>query len=271
MRRRGRIQLAGSTALVTGATGGIGEAIARALAARGARLLVSGRREAELSRLAGDLGAEAVVSDLAVADDVDRLAAAAVEADVDVLVANAGVPASGLLTELSQPAIDRMLEVNLRAPIALARALAPPMAARGRGHLVFISSLQGKAAVPQSSIYSTTKFGLRGFALALRQDLGGTGVGVSVIMPGFIRDAGMFASTGYRLPPGVGTKSPVDVASAVVTAIEHDRAELDVAPLGLRAGAALAAVAPGFAARASRLLGSHRIAAGVAARQRDQR
>ena len=271
MTRRGRIQLASSTALVTGATGGVGEAIARALAARGAGLLVSGRREAELSRLTEDLGARAVVADLAVAEDVDRLAAAAVEAGVDVLVANAGVPASGLLTELPQLEIDRMLGVNLRAPIALARALAPPMQARGRGHLVFISSLQGKAAVPQSSIYSATKFGLRGFALALRQDLRGSGVGVSVIMPGFIRDAGMFASTGYKLPPGVGTKSPADVAKAVVAAIEHDRAELDVAPLGLRAGAALAAVAPGLAARGSRLLGSHRIAAGVAARQRDQR
>jgi short-subunit dehydrogenase len=125
--------------------------------------------------------------------------------------------------------------------------------------------------VPQSSIYAATKFGLRGFALSLRQDLRGSGVGVSVVMPGFIRDAGMFAETGYRLPPGVGTKSPGDVASAVIAAVEHNRAELDVAPLGLRAAAAIAAFAPGFAERASRLLGSHRIAAGVTARQRDQR
>ena len=197
MASRERLQLAGSTALVTGATGGIGEAISRALAARGTRLLVSGRREAELSRLAEDVGGQAIVADLALPEDVERLAAAAVEAGVQVLVANAGVPASGLLAELSQPEIDGMLAVNLRAPIALARALSPPMAARGQGHLVFVSSLQGKAAVPQSSIYSATKFGLRGFALALRQDLRGSGVGVSVIIPGFIRDAGMFAE--YRL------------------------------------------------------------------------
>jgi short-subunit dehydrogenase len=145
------------------------------------------------------------------------------------------------------------------------------MAARRQGHLVFVSSLQGKAAVPQSSIYAATKFGLRGFALALRQDLSDAGVGVSVVMPGFIREAGMFASTGYKLPPGVGTKSPADVADAVVTAIENNRAELDVAPVGLRAGAALAAVAPGLAERGSRLLGSHRIATEVAERQRRQR
>jgi short-subunit dehydrogenase len=271
MASRERLRLAGSTALVTGATGGIGEAIARALSARGTRLLVSGRREAELLRLAEDLSGQAIVADLALPEDVDRLAAAAVEAGVQVLVANAGVPASGLLAELSQREVDGMLAVNLRAPIALARALSPPMAARGQGHLVFVSSLQGKAAVPQSSIYAATKFGLRGFALSLRQDLRGSGVGVSVVMPGFIRDAGMFAETGYRLPPGVGTKSPGDVASAVIAAVEHNRAELDVAPLGLRAAAAIAAFAPGFAERASRLLGSHRIAAGVTARQRDQR
>ena len=86
-----------------------------------------------------------------------------------------------------------MLEVNLRAPIALARALAPAMIARGSGHIVFISSLAGKAAAPASSIYSATKFGLRGFALGLREDLRPHGVGVSVVLPGFIRDAGMFA------------------------------------------------------------------------------
>lgn len=262
------MQLAGSAALVTGATGGIGEAIARALAARGTRLLISGRREPELSRLSEELGATAVTGDLAASDEVDRLAAAAVDAGVQILIANAGVPASGLLADLSQEEIDRMLAVNLRAPIALARALVPALVDRGAGHLVFVSSLQGKSAAPLSSIYSATKFGLRGFALALRQDLRTAGVGVSVVMPGFIRDAGMFAETGYRLPPGVGTKSPADVAQAVIAAVEHDRAEVDVAPVALRAGAAIASVAPALSARVSRLLGSERIAAGVVARQR---
>jgi short-subunit dehydrogenase len=262
------MQLAGSTALVTGATGGIGDAIARALAARGTRLVISGRREEELSRLAAELGATAIACDLAASEGVDRLAGAAVDAGAQILIANAGVPAAGNLADLSQQEIDRMLQVNLRAPIALARALLPAMLDRGAGHLVFVSSLQGKSAVPLSSVYSATKFGLRGFALALRQDLREEGVGVSVVMPGFIRDAGMFAETGYRLPPGVGTKSPADVAEAVIGAIEHDRAEVDVAPVALRAGAAIASVAPELSARVSRLLGSERIAKGVVARQR---
>lgn len=262
------MQIAGSTALVTGATGGIGDAIARALAASGARLVISGRREAELSRLAADLGATAITCDLAAPEEVDRLASAAVDAGVQILIANAGLPASGMLADLSQAEIDQMLEVNLRAPIALARALLPSMADRGAGHLVFVSSLQGKSSAPLSSVYSATKFGLRGFALALRQDLRDAGVGVSVVMPGFIRDAGMFAETGYRLPPGVGTRSPADVAQAVIGAIEHDRAEVDVAPVALRAGAAIASIAPELSARVGRLLGSERIAKGVVDRQR---
>jgi short-subunit dehydrogenase len=266
-----RLRLAGSSALVTGATGGIGEAIARALAARGVTLILSGRREAELGRLAADLGARATVCDLAVTADVDRLAAEAVAAGVDVLVANAALPASGQLADLTHQDIDRMLDVNLRAPIVLARELAPAMAARGRGHLVFVSSLSGKAATPASSMYSATKFGLRGFALGLRQDLRSRGVGVSVVAPGFIRDAGMFAKTGLPAPAGAGSKTPADVADAVIRAIEHNRAEVDVAPLGLRLGAAFASVAPGPAALASRLMGSERIAADMAERQRDQR
>lgn len=252
--------MAGSTVLVTGATGGIGAAIAQALGARGARLLLSGRREAELSRMAEEAGGAAVACDLAVATDVDRLAAVALDAGVDVLVANAAHPATGLLAELTQDEIDLILDVNLRAPIELARVLAPAMTARGRGHLVFISSLSGKSAQPASSLYSATKFGLRGFGLALREDLRDTGVGVSVVAPGFIRDAGMFSRTGVRLPPGVGTRTPQDVAAAVIRAIEDNRAEIDVAPLGLRIGSAMASVAPGPAGWVSSKLGSARIA-----------
>lgn len=252
--------------LLTGASGGIGQAIARALAARGASLILTGRRAEALASLASEVSGEAVACDLARRDEVARLIEQAGE--VDILVANAGHPASGLLTDLNQEQIDRMLEVNLRAPIALARSLAPAMAARGRGHLVFISSLSGKAASSSASIYSATKFGLRGFALGVREDLRASGVGVSVVLPGFIRGAGMFAEANVRLPRGVGTRSPEQVARAVVRAIEHNRAEVDVAPLGLRLGASVAGLAPELAARFSRLLGGERIASDLAARQR---
>jgi short-subunit dehydrogenase len=268
---RGRIRLADSTALVTGATGGLGEAIARSLAAHGVRLLLTGRRDEVLGKLARELNAQVLGCDLSVRADVSRLADEAVRAGTELLIANAGVPANGLLPDLTQEEIDGMLEVNLRAPIALARALAPSMIARERGHMVFVSSLSGKAASPASSLYGATKFGLRGFALSLRQDMRPHGVGVSVVMPGFVREAGMFADSGVQLPRRVGTSSPQDVVAGVLRAITQNRAEVDVAPLSLRAGAAFAAVAPGAAAAVSRRLGSERIAAEMAHGQRDKR
>lgn len=253
------MKLQGRTALVTGATGGLGEAIARALAARGARLVLTGRRQEVLEPLSRELGARTVVCDLA---DPDALEPLLVDAGaVDVLVANAGVPADGPIEEYEVDQIDRALDVNLRAPILLARALAPAMVSRGQGHLVFISSLSGKVATSGSALYSATKFGLRGFASALRQDLWETGVGVSTVFPGFIRDAGMFAQTGVQLPPGAGTRRPQDVGRAVVRAVERNRAEIDVAPPPLKVGSALASVAPSAAAAVNRRLGAADIAA----------
>lgn len=264
-----RVQINGATALVTGATGGLGHAISIALARRGARVIATGRRAAELELLSGEIGGRAVIADLAARHDVDRLITEA--ADADIVVVNAGIPATGVLSELGRGEIDRMLELNLRVPIILAKEFSDAMAARGRGHLVFISSLAGKAASPASSLYSATKFGLRGFALSLRQDLARHRVGVSVISPGFIRDAGMFHKSGARLPPGTGTKTPADVAGAVIRAIDENRAEIEVAPAQLRVGAAIATLAPELAARASRRMGSQRVAHDLASRQAGDR
>jgi short-subunit dehydrogenase len=259
----------GGNVLLTGASGGIGHAIARAIAPRCADLILTARRTEVLEPLAVDLGARVVACDLARQADVERLIEEA--GRVDVLIANAALPASGLLLDLSQAEIDRMLEVNLRAPIALTRALAPGMVERRRGHLAFISSLSGKTASPASSIYSATKFGLRGFALGLREDMRPKGVGVSVILPGFIREAGMFADSRATLPPGVGTRSPDEVARAVISAIDRNRSEVVVAPLSMRFGATVGGAAPAIASAFSRLLGSERIAADIAAGQRYKR
>jgi uncharacterized protein len=259
------------TVLVTGATGGIGQAITRALAACGASLILTGRRADQLDALAQEVGGRALVCDLAQREEVDRLAGEAVGAEVDVLVANAALPANGLVTELSQREIDRMLDVNLRAPVMLARALMPGMISRRRGHLVFISSLSGKGASPASAVYSATKFGLRGFALGIREDLRPHGVGASVVLPGFIDTAGMFAETGVVLPRIAGTRSPQDVAAGVIRAIERNRAEVEVAPVAMRLGASFASVAPALAASVSRRMGSAKIAAEMAEAQRHKR
>jgi short-subunit dehydrogenase len=253
------VNLGGRTALVTGASGGLGHAIARALARRGASLVLSARRAEVIEPLAAELGGRAVTADLDEAGPVD------------VLVANAGVPGSGRLGTFSTEEIDRALDVNLRAPIILARLLSEGMAARGGGHIVFMSSLNGKAAPPGTPIYAATKFGLRGFAQSLRQDLRPQRVGVSAIFPGFIRDAGFFHDAGVELPAYVRTKAPDDVGRAVVEAIENDRPEIDVAPLSVKLGTALARLAPETAAIVQRRLGADRISAQFEAGQRDKR
>jgi|SRR5579884_209649 len=263
------MSLVSGKVLITGATGGIGQAIARAFGSRGASLLLTGRRTEALEPLVDEFGARVLACDLAERESVARLIEEA--ADVDVLVANAALPASGHITELTQGQIDTMLEVNLRAPIALARGLLPGMAERGRGHLVFVSSLSGKVASGRSSLYNATKFGLRGFSLAVREDLREAGVGASVVLPGFISDAGMFADAGVELPRGVSTRTPQQVAAAVLDAVEHDRAEVSVAPLSLRLGASFASVAPAAAARFARLAGGDRVARDLAAGQTDKR
>ena len=240
--------------LVTGASGGIGSAAARAFAARGARVIVTGRRVEQLEALAAEIGGRAIAVDLADADGPFRLVAAA--GVVDVLVANAGVSQAGDLTSLSPAEVDRVLAVNLRAPVMLARLLAEPMTARGSGHIVFVSSLQGKSPSPLSAVYTGTKYGLRGFSLSLRLDLSDRGVGVSCVFPGFVSGAGMFADSGAPLPPGVRTVEPEAVADAIVRAIERNRAEVDAAPVALRAGARLAGIAPVLAGAVSKRAGA---------------
>ena len=264
------MKLDGARVLLTGATGGLGQAIARGAGrARGdADAHRAARRGA---RAAGGRGRRARDRLRPRASPTRRARLLAEAGEVDVLVANAGLPGSGRLNSFTPEEIDRALDVNLRAPMLLAHGLTESMVARGRGHLLFMSSLSGRAASPGTSVYAATKFGLRGFALSLREDLAPKGVGVSVILPGFISDAGMFADSGAKLPPFVGTKRPEDVARAVVKAIESNRAELDVAPLPLRAGAHLAALAPGPIGTIQRKLGATATAAQFEKGQADKR
>lgn len=244
----------GASILVTGASGGLGTAMVTELAARGAKLVVSARNVALLDQLAAETGAEVVVADMADRRDVERLAARA--ATCDVLVANAGVGADPPLDALTEADIDNSLEVNLRSPIVLSHAFARAKIAVGKpGQIVLVGSLAGMAANPGTRMYNATKFGLRGFALSFRQDLEGTGVGCSLVAPGFIRDAGMFVDDGIDLPPGVRTKTPADVAAGVVRAILHDPTEVFVSPAELRMASTLASVVPGLAATIQRKLG----------------
>lgn len=263
------MNVAGRTVLLTGASGGLGHAIARRLHGAGASLVLAGRRVDVLEALAAETGARSMAVDLSDRAAVRELAAAC--ADVDVLVSNAGLPASGRLPSFSEEQIDRALDVNLRSAMVLAHTLVERMVARGDGHLVFMSSLAGKVGPARGSVYAATKFGLRGFAQSLREDLHGTGVGVSAIFPGFVRDAGMFQDSGAKVPAWIGTSAPSQVGDAVLSAIEDNRGEVDVAPLGMRAGTKVANLVPDLAASVSRKLGGQKIAEQHVVGQADKR
>lgn len=268
------MELAEKKVLLSGATGGLGRAIAVKLVDHGASLVLSSRKGEELDRLAQSLpgGADqhrTVVADLAEPGAAEQLVERA--GDLDGLVANAALPATGRLENFSSDEVRRALRVNFESPILMARALGPKLAEKRQGHMVFIASLAGKVGSPRSSLYNATKFGIRGFVFGLREDLHSQGIGVSVVSPGFVRGAGMFADSGAKPPPGLGTTTPDRVGEAVVRAIREDRNEITVAPLRQRLITEIGYRHPEFAARVQRRGGAEKIAEELTSGQLDKR
>jgi short-subunit dehydrogenase len=266
------VEIGGKSVLLTGATGGLGRVMAHRLAAAGARVILSARNEDALEELRSGLpgdGHSILAADLGWAGAALDLAGRAGE--VDCLVANAALPSTGRLTELTDEQVSRMLRINLEAPVLLSQALLPGMLERESGKLVLIGSLAGKAGSPRSSIYNATKFGIRGFVFGLKPDLVGTGVGVTLVAPGFVREAGMFADAGQSAPAGMGTTTPGEVADAVLDAIRDDPVEITVAPVFQKTMAHVGLISP----RLSHLVQSGRAgqkaAESLAARQTDKR
>ena len=169
------MKLAGARVVVTGASRGIGAELARALAAHGARVVLVARSREPLEKLAADLDGEAFPADLTDAAALEPLVSR-IEADgpIDVLVNNAGVDLTGTFTELPPEQIERLLFVNLCAPVLLCRAVLPGMLQRRRGHILNVSSLAGTNALPGLAAYSTSKAGLSHFTAGLRAELKGT-------------------------------------------------------------------------------------------------
>jgi short-subunit dehydrogenase len=266
------LEVRGRNVLLTGATGGLGRAIATAFASEGAELILSARDAGALEALKDELPGDnhtTITADLAEPGGASRLAHES--GNPDVLVANAGLPATGQLGDLSPTEVSRALRVNLESPIIMARELVGLMKERGAGNLVFISSLGGKTPSAYTAVYNATKFGLRGFALALRADLAGSGVGVSVVSPGFVREAGMLADSGAGPPPGMGTATPRQVAAAVLRAIKRNRVEVAVAPRRQRFLAHLSLALPRMGLRATARGPGRRAVKAMAEGQRDKR
>ncbi len=188
--------IAGKVCVVTGASSGIGERVAQALAARGAHLVLAARREDRIERLAAairerDGRAIAVPTDVAVKKDLEALVSA-VQAEFgrcDVLVNNAGVPGGGPFEDVSLRQIDQVVAVN-QVAVMRATRLFLPMLLESHGHVVNVASLAGRFAVPGASIYTATKHAVVAFSEALHHELAPRGVAVTVVNPGFIATEG---------------------------------------------------------------------------------
>jgi short-subunit dehydrogenase len=235
----------GSVALVTGASSGIGQATARALADAGAHVLVHGRDREALSALAKQIGARPLPADLADPAEVRRLAQCALDVDgrVDILVANAGVGWAGRFAQMPAEKAGRLVEVNLTAPIRLARALMPAMLERDRGFLAFVSSIAGRTGVAGEAVYAATKAGLDAFAESIRLELRGTGIGVGVIVPGPV-ETRFFERRGQPYRRSLPRPMPPErVATALVRMIDRGGAE-QYRPRWLRVPVAVRVLAP---------------------------
>ena len=182
------MKIRGAVCLVTGATSGIGRAAAVRLAAAGARVISLGREPEALEDVVARIGGVGIRADLSKATEIGRAAreAEAAFGGIDVLVNNAGEGFAGRFAEMAPDRADRLIRVNLVAPIRLTRAVLPGMLERRRGHVVNVASIAGHVGVPEEAVYAATKAGLITFSDSLRYELDGTGVGVSVVSPGVV-------------------------------------------------------------------------------------
>ena len=244
--------LRGATAILTGASRGIGPYIAKTLAREGVSVALAARDAAKLEETraaCAALGVRAisVPTDVNSLGDLERLVDTASRelGPIDILVNNAGIEIPGKLTELTDDESEAILDTNLRAPIRLTRMVLPGMVARGQGVVVHVSSMAGKSGTPYNTMYSTTKFGLQGFAESMQFELEGTGVHVGTVCPGFVADTGMWADRGQKAPRLMTTVPPQKVADAVLKVIRGSREAL-VTPAPLRPLLALNALFPGL-------------------------
>jgi short-subunit dehydrogenase len=254
-------ELRGRNALVTGAGGGLGGYIARALATEGVNLALTDLPEVPVDGLAAELRGrgvrvEHVPADVADRDQRRRLAAWAEETlgPLDILVNNAGLEFGGSFLQSTEDELEAIVAVNLLAVMDLTWLVLGGMLERRRGHIVNVASLAGKASFPYLVSYCATKHGVVGFTHALRGEHGAEPVGFSAICPGFINRVGMFARLEAQVgePPKVlGTLPPERVGAALVRAIRDNLAEVIVNKGPARPLILLNALFPRTAARIS--------------------
>lgn len=230
-------QISGKTVLLTGGSRGLGPHIARNLSREGADIALTARSKNDLNAAAEEIrrnGTRVEIFPADIADEKERERllddVQSVFGGIDILVNNAGVEWVSAYTDLAPGFIESMVRTNLIAPMLLTRLVLPVMLARGSGHVVNMSSLGGKRGNPYGGTYSGTKAGLIEWTRGLRRELQDSGVGVSVICPGFVAESGMFAEYNKKPPWISGQTTPEKVAAAVVRAIHKNVDEIIVNP-----------------------------------------
>jgi short-subunit dehydrogenase len=252
------IDLTGANVLLTGAAGGLGRYIARALAAEGANLALCDLPAAPTDELVAELGArtrvEAVPADLTDTSGIVALHSHATEAigPIDVLVNNAGLEFAGPFEESSREQLEAITSVNLLAVMELTRVALPGMLERRRGHVVNLASLAGKIPTPFLASYSATKHAVVGFTHSLLAEYGSAPVGFTAVCPGFISSVGMYGRIEHLVPDvpaELGKLPPERVGEAVVEGIRENRPELVVTQRPMKPVIGLAALAPRLTSR----------------------
>lgn len=254
--------LSGRTIILTGASQGLGERMARALAAAGAQLVLAARSADKLDALARDLtksGARVLTVRCDVTQAADRetlLKRARAEfGAIHVLINNAAVEELGDYAGQDPATLERIITTNLLSPMLLTRALLPELLAAKQGQVINIASLAGRTGMPYGAAYSGSKGGLAEWSISLAGELRGTGVSVSVICPGFVDDTGMFSRKQTRAPKSIGASRPEDVVRAVMDTLRKPRVEVIVNPKPVRLLMALRALSPEAALAVGRRLG----------------
>ena len=242
--------LTGMTALVTGASGGIGSAIAKALVGQGAKVALSGTREEALRAVAADIGGETVILPCNLSDSaaVDALVPQAVEAlggKLDILVNNAGVTRDNLAMRMKDEEWDQVIRVNLEAAFRLIRAAAKPMMKARFGRVISITSVVGATGNPGQANYAASKAGLVGMSKALAQELASRNITVNCVAPGFIASA-MTDGLPEAQKEALMTKIPagklgegLDVAAAVTYLVSREASYVTGQTLHVNGGMAM--------------------------------